>query len=204
MALRSVRDRYGAVAVSIHWLSAMLIVILIGSGFHVANTVDMATKPAILRLHVLVAIGVLVLTIVRIVWWFGFDQKPAPIGGSPRWHERTARAVHILFYVLILTLIASGIGMLALSGAAPIIFGGGDGLLPNFSKYPPRLIHGIGVRLLLALLVLHISTALYHHFFCRDGLLRRMWFSKRPALSAGQGERSTLSRSLTGGAANSP
>jgi cytochrome b561 len=86
--------------------------------------------------------------------------------------------VHVLFYIVILGMIASGIGMIALSGAAPMIFGAERTLLPDFWKYPPRLPHGIGARLLLALIVLHAGAALYHHFVRRDGLLRRMWFSR--------------------------
>ena len=82
--------------------------------------------------------------------------------------------VHVLFYIVILGMIASGVGMMLLSGAAPLVFGG-EGLL-DFWKYPPRLPHGIGARLLLTLLVLHIGAALHHHFVRRDSLLRRMWF----------------------------
>jgi cytochrome b561 len=85
--------------------------------------------------------------------------------------------VHVLFYVVVLGMIASGIGMMLLSGAAPLIFGGESALLPDFWKYPQRIPHGIGARLLLALLALHAGAALYHHFIRRDGLLRRMWFS---------------------------
>ena len=85
--------------------------------------------------------------------------------------------VHVLFYVVILGMIASGIGMIALSGAAPLIFGGESAQLPDFWKYPPRLPHAIGARVLVALLVLHVGAALYHHFVRRDGLLWRMWFS---------------------------
>lgn len=178
MGLKSTRDRYGAVVVSMHWLSALLIVILIASGFRAASTVDMAAKAAILRVHVPIAIAVLALTVVRIGWWWGFDRKPNPIVGSPRWQERTARATHLLFYVVMLGMIASGIGMMALSGAAPTIFGGDGALLPDFWKYPPRLPHGIGARLLLALVVLHAGAALYHQFVRRDHLLQRMWFSR--------------------------
>jgi len=86
--------------------------------------------------------------------------------------------VHVLFYVVILGMIASGIGMMVLSGAAPLIFGGESALLPDFWKYTPRVPHGIGARLLLALLVLHAGAALYHHFVRRDGLLWRMWFRR--------------------------
>ena len=163
-------------AVSIHWASVVLILILIASGFRAANTVDPAAKAVILRVHVPIAVGVLALTLLRIVWWWGFDRKPSPVAGSPHWQERTAQMVHLLFYVVILGMIASGIGMIALSGAAPLIFGGNGALLPDFWKYPPRLPHSIGARLLLALLALHVGAALYHHFVRRDGLLWRMWF----------------------------
>jgi cytochrome b561 len=181
MALKSTPDQYGTVAVSIHWASVVLILILIGSGFLAANAVNPATKAAILRVHVPIAVGVLALMILRIVWWWGFDRKPRPIAGSPRWQEHTAQVVHVLFYVVILGMIASGTGMMALSGAAPLIFGGESALLPDFWKYPPRLPHGIGARLLLALLALHVGAALYHHFVRRDGLFWRMWFHRWPA-----------------------
>jgi len=179
MVLKSTPGKYGSVALSIHWIGAILILILIVSGFRAASTMDQAAKAMILRVHVPVAIAVLALTILRIVWWLGFDRKPEPIAGSPRWQERIARLVHIVFYVVILGMAASGVGMLALSGAAPTIFSGEGAQLPDFWKYPPRIPHGIGARLFVALLFLHVGAALYHHFIRRDGLLWRMWFSKR-------------------------
>ncbi len=178
MGLKSTPDRYGTMAVWIHWASALLIVIAIASGFRAANTVNPAIKAEILRAHVPVAVAALVLTMLRIVWWWRFDRKPDPVAASPHWQERTAQAVHVLFYVVILGMIASGVGIVALSGAAPMIFGGEGAPLPDFWKYPPRLPHGIGARLLLALLVFHAGAALYHHFVGGDGLLRRMWFSR--------------------------
>jgi cytochrome b561 len=87
--------------------------------------------------------------------------------------------VHVLFYIIILGMIASALGMMALSGAAPLIFGGEGALLPDFWKYPPRLPHGIGAQLLLPLVVLHVGAAHYHHHVVRrDGLLWRMCFSR--------------------------
>jgi len=180
MAFRSTPDQYGTVAVSIHWLTAVLILILVGSGFRAANTVDPATKAAILQVHLPIAVGVLILTLLRVVWWWKFDRKPEPVGGSPNWQERIANAVHVLFYVVVLGMIASGVGLMALSGAAPVIFSG-EGVLPDFWRYPPRVPHGLGARLLVALLILHVGAALYHHLVRRDGLLRRMWFGKRAA-----------------------
>lgn len=176
MALKSTKGQYGVVAVSIHWLIATLILILIGSGFGAANAVDSAAKAAILRVHVPVAISVLGLTVVRMLWWWLLDRKPESVAGSPRWQESAAHLVHILLYVLVLGMIATGIGLIAVSGAGPLIFGGHGATLPDFWKYPPRVLHGIGARLLLGFLALHAGAALYHHFARRDGLLWRMWF----------------------------
>jgi len=177
MGLKSTPERYGAMIVTMHWLTALLMIVLIATGFRAANTVDPATKAAILRVHIPIAIAVLVLMVLRIGWWWGLDRKPHPITGSSRWQERTAQAVHLLFYVAIFGMIASGIGMVALSGAAPMIFGGEGALLPDFWRYPPRVPHGFGAELLLALIALHAGAALYHQFVRRDHLLRRMWFS---------------------------
>ncbi len=174
--LKSRLERYGTVAVSIHWLSAVLILALLGSGFQAANAMDTATKAAFLRFHIPIAIMVLLLTTLRIIWWWRFDLKPLPVEGSSAWQERIAGWVHIAFYAVIFGMIASGIGMLVLSGAAPAIFGEPGVVLPHFTDYPPRVPHGLGARLLVALLVFHAGAALYHHFVRSDGLLRRMWF----------------------------
>lgn len=169
-------DRYGTVAVSIHWLSAILILALLGSGFRAANAMDAATKAGVLRFHIPIAIMILFLTAFRIVWWWRFDLRPRPVAGLPFWQERIARSVHVAFYVVIFGMIASGAGMVILSGAASAIFGLPDARLPNFTDYAPRAPHGLGGFLLVALLVFHAGAALYHQFVRRDRLLRRMWF----------------------------
>lgn len=178
MPLKSSSDRYGTVAVAIHWLSALLIVVLLGSGFRADGTEDAAAKAALLRVHVPIGVAILVLTLARIFWWLFADRKPAPVPMAA-WQDRASRAVHVLFYVVILGMTASGIGMLILSGAGPVIFGGANEPLPDFWDYPPRIAHAFGARLLIALLVLHIGAALYHHFIKRDELLRRVWFGAR-------------------------
>ncbi len=67
--------------------------------------------------------------------------------------------------------------MFILSGAGPILFAGADGPLPDFDTLGPRVPHGLGARLLIALVVLHASAAIYHQYVRKDGLLSRMWFA---------------------------
>ena len=79
-------------------------------------------------------------------------------------------------WMLILGMLASGIGMMALSGAAPAVFGAAGAALPDFHDFAPRAPHGLGANLLILLLVAHVGAALHHQFVRRDGLLRRMWY----------------------------
>lgn len=176
--LKSSPDRYGAIPITIHWLTAILILVALAAGFRAGNALDPAAKAAFLRVHIPAAIVVLLLTAFRIIWWWFFDKKPLPVQGSPLWQERLARSVHIALYIVILGMIASGVGMMVLSGAGPVIFGGAGATLPDFHQYPPRVPHGLGANLLLALLLAHIGAALYHQFIRRDGLLRRMWYRR--------------------------
>jgi cytochrome b561 len=173
--LKSMPDRYGAVAVSIHWISAILILVLFGSGFQAANAIDPAAKGAFLRVHIPLAIAILLLTLFRIAWWRLFDRKPQPAQGSPAWQKWLAHVVHVAFYIIILGMVASGIGMMVLSGAAPDVFAGSN-TLPDFNEFLPRVPHGLGASLLVALLVAHMGAAFYHQLIRHDGLIRRMWY----------------------------
>ena len=176
MALKSTHTKYGTVAVSIHWLSALAIIAMLGSGFRATSLSDSAAKASTLTMHVTLGSLVLILTLARLAWWFWADKKPLPPIGDPAWQAMGAKAVHVLFYIVILGMAASGIGMIALSGAADILFGGAAHPLPNFWDFLPRVPHGLGARLMIALFVLHVGAALFHHFVKKDGLIRRMWF----------------------------
>ncbi len=176
MAAKSTINHYGTVAVTIHWLSVLLIFVLIASGFRADGTEDATAKADILSVHVPLGLAILLLTLVRIAWWIFADKKPESIA-MPRWQDRTSRIIHILFYVVILGMAASGIGMMILSSAGPIIFGGDVTTLPDFWDYPPRTPHGVGARAILVLLIVHAGAAFYHHFFKKDGLLGRMWYT---------------------------
>jgi cytochrome b561 len=174
MTLRSTPERYGTIAILIHWTSAVLIIGLIAAGFRAANAADPLTQAAILRVHAPIGVAVLVLTLVRIGWWFFVDDKPREPDGQPRAQVLAAKAVHVLMYVAILGLGFSGIALMALSGAGQILFGGASGPLPDFWNFAPRYGHAVAARLMLVLLAFHIGAALYHQFIRRDRIFARM------------------------------
>lgn len=172
MMRKSSRDRYGAIAASIHWVSALAIILMLATGLMLDGAEDPGLTLGLLRLHVPLGISVAVLTLIRIVWWLAFDKHPhAPADLSPT-QKWAARLVHLGLYGAIIVMVASGIGLMALTGALPQIVSGGA--LPDFSETPPALVHGLMGRLLLVLAAGHILAALYHQLIKRDNLIGRM------------------------------
>ncbi len=174
--MKSSLTQYGSVAVAIHWLSAIFILAMLGSGFRAASMTESAAKEAVLLFHVPLGVVILILTLFRLFWWWRVDQKPRPVAGDPAWQTLSAKIIHVLFYIVILGMAVSGIGIILLSGAGSILFGDSAAPLPDFTDVLPRIPHGLGARLMVALFVLHAGAALYHHFIKRDGLIWRMWF----------------------------
>ena len=172
MSAKSTPDRYGSVAIAIHWSSAIAIVVVFILGLTAANSASPATEVTLVRGHVGLAVLVLLLTLLRIVWWWLADRQPRPVASQPKWQQVVASLVHRLIYVVILLMAASGIGTVVLSGAGPAIIAGTA--LPDFATVPPFLVHELTSRLMLALLAAHIGAALYHQFVRRDRLLARM------------------------------
>jgi len=173
MPLKSTPERYGTVPIAIHWLSALAVIFMLASGQLLGNAADADLVARILPVHVVLGLTVGLFTLLRIVWWLAFDRHPVPPPGQPAAQAMAARLVHLGLYGAILVMVASGIGMLALTGAAPQIFGGGA--LPDFRAAPPSAVHGFMGRLLLLLVLGHVAAALYHQFIRRDRLLARMW-----------------------------
>lgn len=171
MSLKSTPDRYGSVASAIHWVSALALILLYVLGM-MTDGAEGAAKLGLLRIHIVVGVGVLALTLLRIVWWVVADKRPDPPAGQPGWQRMAARITHLGLYLVVLVMAASGIATVVLSGAIPALMAGGQ--LPDFNALVPRQVHGLVARLVLALVVIHTAAALYHQFVLRDRLLARM------------------------------
>ena len=171
MGLKSTSNRYGSVAIAIHWLSAAAIIGLLISGTVMAGGGE-ATKLSILPVHATMGSLVLLLTVLRLAWWAWGDRRPQPVAGQPPMQQLAARIVHGLLYAGIIVLGSSGIATLLISGAIPALLG--QAPLPDFSELTPRLVHGLASKLMIALFAAHVGAALYHQFIRRDRLLGRM------------------------------
>lgn len=173
---KSTADHFGKIGIGLHWISALLIIVLLGSGFRAGFATDTDVKTAALQVHLPVAIVVLALTVTRLIWWWRFDTKPGPVVGIPPWQDSIARWTHRGLYAVVILLLASGIAMSVLSGLPDALFG--SAAFPELEELPPRAGHGVGARVMVGLVALHAGAALYHHLFLKDETLKRIWFQK--------------------------
>ncbi|SEK06243.1 cytochrome b561 [Sphingobium sp. AP50] len=177
--LKSDKQYYGNVPTAIHWISAVIIFALLVTGFTADGAASSQMKIAILRTHIPFGLALLLLTAVRIIWWWCIDAKPEPVLGARPIMTRAAAVLHILLYATLLGMIASGLAMVVLKNAWGAIFlSYGQAALPDFDSAPPRGPHGAGALALMALLTLHVAAALFHQFVKRDRIFRRMWFRR--------------------------
>ncbi len=170
-------QRYGAVAQSLHWIIAALVVTQFVLGWTAAGLPLGLHKLTVLARHKSAGMTVLMLAILRLGWRFKYMPPPLP-GGMSRIEQRLARATHAAFYVLLFALPVSGWLMSSAKKYSVSWFGlftWPD--LIGKSEFAFDLLrtthHGLGL-VLFAIAVLHILAAFKHHFWDKDDVLLRM------------------------------
>ena len=125
LLLRNSADRYGLVAMVLHWTMALAIITLLAIGvFMVRLTPGSSLQFEVYQLHKSVGITVLVLSLLRLAWRLFNPAPPLPTNLQP-WEKGLARFTHIGFYVLMIALPLSGWMMVSASvwNIPTVIFG---------------------------------------------------------------------------------
>lgn len=170
-------DAYTRPAIVLHWAVAIVILGAFPVGLYM---VDMPLSPAKLKVysyHKWAGVTVFLLALTRLVWR---AARPAPAlpAGMPAWERTLAGATHVLLYILLVAVPASGWLMSSALGFQTVYFG----VLPIPDLLAKDKVLGEGLKALhltlvwgLACLVaLHAAAALKHHLIDRDGVLARM------------------------------
>ncbi len=174
-------QRYHPVLFALHWLMALMILVaLAAGGLALANMPpDSPDKVAGLGGHMIFGMAIGVLLILRLVTRTRSAHPPAAATGNALL-DRIGRWTHWGFYALIVGMVLTGLATALGAGLFPIVYGGAaETLPPELATLPQHPAHGFIATLLVALIVLHATAALYHRYVLKDGLLRRMWFGKR-------------------------
>jgi cytochrome b561 len=175
--LRAVR--YKKIVVWIHWVTALLVVTQVVFGFMFHRVYEQGTpeRMEMLAWHKTLGALILVLALVRLAVRLMNPPPPYP-SDFPKWERFAAVWSHRLFYVMLIVLPLTGLAAVsgrAVDGKVPLLFGMS---LPAFPGIPKDNefgdVHMVLVWITLALVVLHVSAALYNQFRSSTNVADRM------------------------------
>jgi cytochrome b561 len=169
---------WGSVSRCFHWILGAAILGMIAYGWWMNHFPARADKFFYRSIHADVGYVVLLLTVIRLVWR-GVNPTPEQPKDMPRWQRVAARINHWALYLV--TILVAMLGW-AHSGSRTPNYSDWFGLfhVPQFTSpdkaaadaYEER--HIFFAYVLLALIVLHVAAAAWHHFVRRDSVAIRM------------------------------
>jgi cytochrome b561 len=169
--------RYQPSAVLLHWILALLIIVLIGTGWHMVGVPKNTPERAFFyNLHKSLGIVTAILLLLLIVWRLRHVVPPLP-SAMPKWESVAAHLNHRLFYVFMVLATLTGYLTSSFSKFGPKLFGiaiphwGWEdaALRDNFAA-----VHRIVTLVFAVLIAIHIAAALKHLLVDKDGVFQRM------------------------------
>lgn len=209
--LVNTRDTYGTVTQLFHWVTALLILVLLPLGLFmhdlpIGSTEEVAYKSWFYSLHKTLGVTVFLIAIGR-VFWALTQSRPSPLYPERKLESLTAQTVHWMLYACIILMPLTGwLHHSATEGFAPIW-----GPYPQDLPWTPKsadfadffgTAHFLTGVLLGTSLLLHLAGAAKHLIFEQDDTLNRMipgQYTPQPAKSE-QAQHNGLSIILAGAA----
>jgi cytochrome b561 len=180
--------RYGAVAMTLHWLLALMIVASFSAGLYMTGLPFSPQRLKLFNWHKWAGIAILGLTALRLLWRLSHPPPPLPgciVEAMPGWQLVAHRGTHLLLYLLFFAVPLAGWAYSSALGFPIVWFG----VVPlpdfvpvdkEFAEAVLKPLHHGAAYALGAVVLLHAAAALKHHFVDHDGLMDRMWpFSRQ-------------------------
>jgi cytochrome b561 len=171
-------QRYSGVAISLHWLIALLMICGFYLGWIMTDIPGFTpTKLKYFSWHKWIGVTVFALAVIRLLWRLTHRAPPLPDSTSA-FQKAAAHAVHVLLYLLMLVIPISGYFYSSSAGIQVVYLG----IIPLPTLISPNPALRVVLRTthiwlnytLLAFFAMHVLAALKHHFIERDGILGRM------------------------------
>lgn len=167
--------------IAFHWLIAIGMIAMIIFGLYIEDLPRSPDKGELIGLHKSFGVILFAFAIARIMWRFK-NKFPKPLSQLTHWQSILAQLAH---YVLII-----GTVMMPLSGVLMSIGGGhsigvfglelisGSGEKIESLSDIGHIFHGLGGKLIILFILLHIAGAIKHQVSDKDGTINRILGSK--------------------------
>ena len=170
-------DRYSGTAVLLHWLLVLFVFALYALGWYMVD-IPKGTPPVAYFYNLHKSVGlVAVLPVATLLWWRATHNPPplAPI--LPPWEARAAHINHVLFYLCLVLLIASGFiesnftryGIRFFGYPLPVLGWDDRAIYRLFNR-----VHVYTSYFFAVLIAVHIGAAFKHLLLNRDHVFQRM------------------------------
>jgi len=180
-ALLNTPSRYGIVSMLIHWGMAVLLIVLLATGWYMVQLPDAGfdrEKIGFILAHKSIGLVAMYLAVARIAWRNAtlLPRLPDSVSGG---QKTAAMFVHLCLYALMFALPVTG-WLMSSAGGFPVYGWFDQFQLPDLLHGNPYLfrvfidLHRWLAYALLALLAVHSGAALAHHFVGRDDTLKKM------------------------------
>ena len=111
--------RWGWPAKTLHWVGAIIILLLLGHGWWMTHMTPRPERLANYAGHSALGYDLLVLIVLRLVWRWLNPVPELPADLKP-WERLAARTGHISLYVLMLVVSLTGLGGLYIAGRSAL------------------------------------------------------------------------------------
>ena len=173
-----VAGRYNNVAIALHWVVAVLVLVMIGLGVYMVDIPRGTPDRAFFyNLHKSIGLTTGIIVLFRL-WWRKQNPPPALPASVPVWQVSASKISHALLYTCLIIMPVVGFSASQFTKWGVTYFG--------LFKIPPmaaqnkeiyEFLHGVHENtayLLMVLLVVHILAALQHLLVKKDGIVHRM------------------------------
>ena len=169
--------RYSHGAATFHWLTVVLVLAQIYVGFTFSDLPKGTPERAeMFTIHKTLGATILIVTLLRLAYRLINAPPPYP-SDMPKWDRFIAVWSHRVVYTALIALPLTG--LIAVSGRATsgwvdLMWGLQLPALPIGDGEVFGEVHEILVFVTIALLVVHVAAAIYHHLIVRDAASGRM------------------------------
>jgi len=176
--LKNTQYHYGWITITLHWVSAILIIGLFILGVWMVD-LDYyhSWRKAAPELHQSVGLTLFLVMLLRLIWRT-MQTQPCPLKSHQHYEIQLAKLVHALLYLLIFLIMISGTLFATADGREIEYFQQwmipGFGSLFDDQEEKAGLFHQYAAYSLIFFVVLHALAALKHHFVNKDITLLRM------------------------------
>lgn len=164
--------KYDPTTISLHWITAALVVVLWIIGQTADWFPDSPLKTAYWSIHVVLGFALAAVIAWRLVWRNSGGRR-LPAADTGILHV-VAKATHYGLFLLLLTVVVLGIINAFVRGYNLFDLVSLPQIGDRAMRKPITHWHGLAANCLLALAGLHVAAALFHHYVLRDSVLARM------------------------------